>query len=397
MRPPASRAIIHLDMDAFYASVEVLDNPALKGQPVIVGGPSKRGVVSAASYEARKFGVHSAQPIVTAHRLCPQGVFLPVRMRRYKEVSQKIFEIFRRFTPLVEPLSLDEAFLDVTGSTALFGTSVEVAREIRRLVREEIGLTVSAGVAGSKLVAKIASDLNKPDGLTVVPPDGAASFLAPLPMGKLWGVGRATQKSLSLLGVETIGHLAAMPIDIMEKRFGRHGRQLVLLAQGLDNREVSPEREIKSIGAEETYPVDIVDVESAKRELLWLTTRVSRRLRRQGLLCRTVTLKVKYSDFHQITRAESLTRATEDARQIFGSLGRLVPKTGVGLRPVRLLGVSLSGLISGDEDPAPGLFEELRPSPRPHQLNQALDRIVARYGERAILPATLVEDDQTGD
>ncbi|MBF0528319.1 MAG: DNA polymerase IV [Deltaproteobacteria bacterium] len=393
MSSPTHKSIIHLDMDAFYASVEVLDHPDLKGRPVIVGGSTNRGVVSAASYEARKYGVHSALPIVTARRLCPHGVFLPVRMSRYKEISTCIFEIFRRFTPLVEPLSLDEAFLDVTASAALFGSAVEIAQEIRRLVRTEIGLTVSAGVAPSKLVAKIASDLNKPDGLTIIAPQNVSSFMSSLPLTKLWGVGRATQKALNLLGMETVGDVARAPRQLLERRFGPHGRQLKLLAQGFDERDVNPEREIKSIGAEETYPVDLLDIEAARRELLWLTTRVSRRLRRNGFICRTVTLKVKYSDFTQITRAESLPRPTDESKQIYQSLGRLIAKTAVGQRPVRLLGVSLSGLTAPEEAEAPSLFEELRPSSRPHQLNQALDRITQKYGERAILPATLLKED----
>ena len=215
------KAIIHLDMDAFYAAVEVLDNPSLKGKPVIVGGSKKRGVVSSASYEAREFGVHSAQPMATAMRLCPKGIFLPVRMSRYKEVSEQIFEIFCRFTPLVEPLSVDEAFLDVTGSIGLFGPSEEVAKMIKRAVVEEIGITVSAGVATSKFVAKIASDLGKPDGLTVVAEDNVRAFLEPLPIDKLWGVGKATQKALALLGVQTIGDLSRLPLDLLERNFGR--------------------------------------------------------------------------------------------------------------------------------------------------------------------------------
>ena len=289
--------IIHLDMDAFYASVETLDNPELKGKPVIVGGTRERGVVSAASYEARDFGVHSAQPIATARRLCPHGVFLPVRMARYKAVSDRIFDIFRRFTPLVEPLSLDEAFLDVTGSIQLFGHPEKIAADIRRLVKTEIGLTVSGGVAPTKLVAKIASDMDKPDGLTVVPPDGVRDFLDPLPIKKLWGVGRATQRILSQLGVETFGDLARMSPDLLEKKLGKHGRDLNRLSRGLDDRSVNPEREVKSIGAEDTLFPDITGEPQAKRELLRLAVRVSRRMRRHGFLSRTITLKVKYSDF----------------------------------------------------------------------------------------------------
>src|SRR5210317_961733 len=214
------RSIIHLDMDAFYASVEELDNPELKGKPVIVGGSSMRGVVSAASYEARKYKIHSAMPIVQAKRLCPHGVFLPVRMKRYREISNKVFSIFHKYTPLVEPLSLDEAFLDVTSSGRLFGTAEEIAGQIRKQVYAEIGLTISAGVATSKLVAKIASDINKPDGLTIVPAGSEAEFLAPLPIKRLWGVGKKTQETLVLLGVHTIGDIASFPEKLLAQKFG---------------------------------------------------------------------------------------------------------------------------------------------------------------------------------
>ncbi|MEW6266392.1 MAG: DNA polymerase IV [Thermodesulfobacteriota bacterium] len=389
------RTIIHLDMDAFYASVEALDNPDLKGRPVIVGGTSHRGVVSAASYEARKYGIHSSQPMVAARRLCPQAVFLPPRMKRYQEVSSRIFEIFRRFTPLVEPLSLDEAFLDVTGSERLFGPAPVIAEEIRRLVRTEIGLTVSAGVGPSKLVAKIASDLNKPDGLTVVPPEKAAAFLAALPIQKLWGVGRATRKALSLLGVETIGDLSRMPPDLLGRKFGQHGRQLGWLAQGQDHREVEPEREVKSIGAEETFLTDILDLKSVRRELLWLAIRVSRRLRRHGFRSRTVTLKVKYDDFTQVSRAETLPRLTDEARAVYETGLRLLARTDLGRRPARLLGLSLSGLVMDEDEPQADLFEH-KPmgAGRIRDLERALDKITSKFGEDSILPATLLEEDE---
>jgi DNA polymerase-4 len=234
---PASRRIIHLDMDAFYASVEVLDEPALQGRPVIVGGVTGRGVVSAASYEARKFGVHSAQPMATARRLCPGGVFLPVRMSRYRELSREILRLFQTFTPLVEPLSIDEAFLDVTGSLRIFGSAEEIARQIKGRVLTETGLTVSAGVAPNKFLAKIASDLEKPDGLTVVPPDRVQEFLDPLPIERLWGVGPATRKELGLLGVAAIGDLRRLPAALLEKRLGESGRRLAALSLGLDGRE----------------------------------------------------------------------------------------------------------------------------------------------------------------
>ncbi|RPH86328.1 MAG: DNA polymerase IV, partial [Desulfobacteraceae bacterium] len=266
-REPVSqnRRIIHLDMDAFYASVEVLDDPSLKGKPVIVGGDFRRGVVSAASYEARAFGVHSAQPIATARRLCPQGVFLPVRMVRYQEISKKIFSLFSFFTPLVEPLSIDEAFLDITASVRLFGPPEEMARKIKASIRENTGLSLSAGVAPNKFLAKIASALHKPDGLTVVPPEGIRAFLDPLPIGRLWGVGEATRKDLARFNVNTIGDLSRLPLALLEKKFGEHGRRLSELARGIDDREVQTDHEIKSVGQEETFDADLLELEVFKK------------------------------------------------------------------------------------------------------------------------------------
>ncbi len=373
------RKIIHLDMDAFYASVEVLDNPELKGKPVIVGGSRKRGVVSSASYEARKFGIHSAQPMAKAMRLCPQGIFLPVRMRRYKEVSDQVFEIFHRFTPLVEPLSIDEAFLDVTGSTQLFGEPEAIAKKIKKSVKEEIGLTVSAGVAPSKLIAKIASDLNKPDGLTVVPPEKVKEFLEPLPIEKLWGVGRETQKTLSLLGVGTIGELSRLPLEILKAKFGKHGAELHLLSRGIDESEVQPEREVKSISREETYEEDIYDLERAKRELLSLAFKVARKLRAEGLAGKRVTLKVKYSNFVQITRSLTLPEATDDGREIFRNSLLLLKKTEVGYKAVRLLGISLSNLSIPGKERQLSLFEKPVSQQKSKRLNLALDRICLLY------------------
>ena len=273
------KTIIHLDMDAFYPAVEVLDNPGLKGKPVIVGGTKGRGVVSSASYEARKFGVHSAQPMAKAQRLCPHGIFLQVRMSRYAELSDQIFKIFHRFTSLVEPLSIDEAFLDVTGSTRLFGDPVEMAKKIKQVVREETGLTVSAGVAPSKFVAKIASDIDKPDGLTVVPPEKVREFLDPLPIGKMWGVGKVTQKTLAQLNIHTFRDLSRVPVEILEKKFGKYGPRMHELSMGIDDRDVVTYQEAKSIGNEETFYEDILDIDLARKELLALASKVARRLR----------------------------------------------------------------------------------------------------------------------
>ncbi|RJX35429.1 MAG: DNA polymerase IV [Desulfurivibrio sp.] len=385
-----TRDIIHLDLDAFYASVEVLDNPTLKGLPVIVGGSSDRGVVSAASYESRAFGVHSALAIVIARRLCPQGIFLPVRMSRYAEVSEQVMAVFRQYTPWVEQISVDEAFLDVTGCQSLFGSAVEIAGQIRSRVRAEIGLTVSAGVAGCKLVAKIASDLNKPDGLTVVPHGREAEFLAPLPIKRLWGVGRKTQTALRLLGVQTIGDLTRFSLDFLEKKFGQHGRHMYFCARGLDERPVECSHCTKSIGNEETFDQDLTDLQQIRKELLRLATRVGERLRRHHFTGRAVTLKVKYHDFISISRSLTLTRPTNDSRELYQAALSLLPRTQAGSKPVRLVGIAVDKL---QDDSLPRQLDLFGGKKTDRQeLNRALDRINARFGAHTIKPATLTDD-----
>lgn len=383
--------IIHLDMDAFYPSVEVLDNPQLRGQPVIVGGSRQRGVVSSASYEARKYGVHSAQPMATAMRLCPNGIVLPVRMARYKEVSEHVFEIFHIFTPLVEPLSIDEAFLDVTGSTRLFGSPVEIAKKIKQMVAEKTGLTISAGVAPSKFVAKIASDMEKPDGLTVVPADKVRTFLDPLPINKMWGVGKVTQKALSRLGILTFKDLSQMSVAVLEKNFGKHGIHMHRLSMGLDERDVVTSHDVKSIGHENTYSEDILDVESAKRELLSLANRVARRMRRKGFEGKTITLKVKYHDFVQITRSVTLHRRTNDSTEIYANICGLVEKTAVGKRPVRLLGISLSKLSDSGSGRQLSLFNHRTAKEKRKKLNKTLDSMFEKFGNKGIRPGSLID------
>lgn len=385
------REIIHLDMDAFYASVEVLDDPSLAGKPVIVGGSKERGVVTSASYEARPFGIHSAQPVAAAMRLCPHGVFLPVRMSRYKEVSEAVFEIFCRFTPLVEPLSIDEAFLDVTGSGRLFGSPEAIAREIKRLVREEVGLNVSAGIASTKFVAKIASDLGKPDGLVRVAHEETKAFLASLPITRLWGVGKATFKALKRLSVTTIGDLSRIPAERLRRDFGKHGEQLHLLSKGIDARHVEPHRPVKSIGREETFPEDLTNREALNRGLLSLATRVARRVRRHGLTGKTVTLKVKYSDFTLITRSATLDTTTSDATAIYTTCRELLEKTEAGGRPVRLLGIYLSRLTAPHQDGQMSLLEDEGARRRRQQLHDALDRLAERFGEDAVVPGMLLD------
>lgn len=390
-QPPRTRVILHLDMDAFYASVELLDNPALRGQPIIVGGASHRGVVSAASYEARKFGVHSALPMVTARRLCPQGIFLPVRMARYQEVSEQIFAIFHRFTSMVEPLSLDEAFLDVTGSLALFGSGPKIAETIRQLVRQETGLTVSAGVASNKLVAKIASDLDKPNGLTVVQAGHEQAFLAPLAIGRLWGVGKTTEKRLGLMGVRTIGDLVRLSVNMLETTFGQTGSWLHQSAQGLDNRPVQPSREAKSLGNEETFDTDLLDYARIRQELLALANKVGGRLRRHGLMGRAITLKIRYHDFTTQTRSHTLETPTNDHGEIFTQTLELLKKTEAGRCPVRLLGVSLANLAPTTGAAQMHLFDDQGKTRKRAKVNAALDAIQDRFGGQAILPATLLK------
>jgi DNA polymerase-4 len=389
---PVRKSVIHLDMDAFYPSVEVLDNPSLKGKPVIVGGTRGRGVVSSASYEARKFGIHSAQPMATAIRLCPQGIFLPVRMGRYVEVSRSIFSIFYRFTPLVEPLSIDEAFLDVTASTRLFGTPAEIAMNIKESVVAETGLSVSAGVAPSKFVAKIASDMDKPDGLTVVPPEGVSEFLDPLPVNRMWGVGKRTQEALRRMNIHTFEDLRRTPVEALERRFGKHGLKMHQLSMGIDERDVVPEHEAKSIGHEETYLKDIPDVETARRELLSLAVEVARRMRREGVVGRGLTLKVKYNDFVLVTRSVTLSGPTDDGPEIYSEACRLLERTAVGKRPVRLLGISLSHLSPAICEGQLPLFREGGKSQRRKELNRALDSLYEKFGRGSVRPGTLMEE-----
>ena len=369
----------------------MLDNPALRGKPVIVGGSRNRGVVSAASYEAREFGIRSAMPMAEAMRRCPDGAFLPPRMARYREVSDSIFAIFARYTPLVEPLSLDEAFLDVTACRNLFGTAAEIARRIKAEVRTETGLTVSAGVAASKLVAKIASDLHKPDGLTVVDPGTESAFLAPLPVEKLWGVGPTTRKSLALLGVNTIGDCCRLTPELLTSKFGKLGSYLYQAARGMDCRPVEPEQEIKSIGHEETFSTDLTDPAIIHKELLALAERVAQRLRQYGRRGRALTLKVKYADFKQISRSITLPEATDDAGEIRRHIGLLLKKTEVGEKPVRLLGITLAQLQGDLETMQLPLFAEPTAPGKQRQLNQAMDAIKEKFGCSIIRPGSLLK------
>jgi DNA polymerase-4 len=397
------RTILHLDLDAFYASVEQLDDPSLRGRPVIVGGPSRRGVVCAASYEARRFGVRSAMPTARARKLCPDGVFLPPRFERYGELSHRVFEIYRRYTPLVEPLSLDEAFLDVTASRSLHGGGADIARAVKQAVRAESGLAVSAGIAEVKLAAKIATDLGKPDGLVEVPQGGVAAFLAPLPVARLWGVGHVTEEALRRIGVATIGDLAATPDVALAAAIGAtHAHDLKALARGEDPREVVPDEAAKSIGAEDTFGEDLQGAEAIGRELLSQAGRVGRRLRAAGVSGRVVTLKVKYADFTLVTRRVTLERPTDDDRAILAAARGLLARVEVD-RPVRLTGISVSGFAeeaergqlelfgAGGAPAAAGAEAEAREAGRRKALNAALDALAERFGKGAVEPADLRE------
>jgi len=396
MQVVETNSIIHLDLDAFYASVEQLDDPTLRGRPIIVGGPSSRGVVCAASYEARRFGVHSAMPTARARRLCPDGVFLPPRFGRYGELSDRVFAVYRRYTPLVEPLSLDEAFLDVTHSRALHGPGPEIAAAIRRAVRDETGLAVSAGVAEVKLAAKIASDLAKPDGLLAVPPGGVRAFLAPLPVWRIWGVGRVTEEALRRLGIATVGDLAGADGVALSRALGSAGPALIALARGEDLREVVPDGRARSVGSEDTFEEDLEGEEALLPHLREQAERVARRLRGAGLAGRTVTLKLKYADFSSVTRRCTLEAPTADGRALYDAARAQLARADL-TRPVRLCGITSSGFEAGGEAQL-GLFAPpAEPgAERRRALNAAIDALAERFGERTVRPASAAGERSIG-
>ncbi len=389
---PGPRTILHLDLDAFYASVEQLDDPALRGRPVIVAGPSRRGVVCAASYEARRSGVRSAMPTARARRLCPEAAVIAPRFERYQELSERVFDLYRRYTPLVEPLSLDEAFLDVTASRALHGPGRAIAARVKREVRAEVGLTVSAGVADVKLAAKIASDLGKPDGLVEVPTGGTRAFLAPLPVARLWGVGKVTEAALTAAGIHRIGQLAVAPEPLLARAVGPGpARDLRALARGEDPREVVADEEARSVGAEDTFEEDLRGRDALLPRLLGQAERVARRLREAEKRARTVTVKLKYADFEEVTRRCTLAAATDDGREIFAAARAQLERADLD-RPVRLTGVSASGLDGAPEQL--GLFEGAGSAARRRALNAAVDALEARFGRGAVRPATLREGER---
>lgn len=385
--PSRPRTVLHVDMDAFYAAVEQRDRPELRGRPVVVGGPpGGRGVVSAASYEARRYGIHSAMPIARAVRLCSEAVFLPVDHERYARESERIMALLGEVSPLVEPVSIDEAFVDVTASAALLGDGAAIARRLKERIRGETGLTASVGVAASKFVAKVASDLQKPDGLVVVPAGAEGAFLDPLPIARLWGVGRATAAELEAMGVRTIGQLRRLPPAALAARFGAQGPALLALARGEDDRPVEPWSPPKSMGAEETFPADHRDPARLRATLRAQAERVARELRRGGVAGATVTLKLRFADFTTLTRSRGV-EPTQDGLRLYREAVRLLER--IALRdPVRLIGLSVSSLGPAGR----GQLSLLDPdAPRRERLARAVDRLVERYGEGAIEPASLRE------
>ena len=338
------RKIIHIDMDAFYASVEQRDNPELKGKPIIVGGsPEGRGgVVATASYEARKYGVRSAMPSKTALRLCPSAIFIIPRFAAYKDVSEKIRAIFHRYTDLVEPLSLDEAYLDVTNDKLGVGSAIDIAKQIRQAIHEELQLTASAGVSINKFVAKMASDINKPDGLAFIGPSAIEGFMEKLPVEKFYGVGKVTAEKMKSMGMHTGADLKKLTKNEMTRQFGKVGNFYYNIVRGIDDRAVEPHRETKSVSAEDTFPYDLTDTEEMYKAIDQLAATVARRAQHNDLKGRTVTLKIKYSDFKQITRNFSLSEHVDDAETISATARKLLDGTEPGDKFIRLLGVGIS-------------------------------------------------------
>ncbi len=372
-----ARAIIHVDMDAFFASVEQLDNPQYRHLPVIVGGSANRGVVAAASYEVRKYGVFSAMPIAQALRRCPQAVILPVRMDRYREVSARVFRIFREITPEVEGLSLDEAFLDVTGSLALFGSIEKIGENIRMRILEETGLQASVGMAHNKYLAKLASDAGKPRGFVHVPADGVRAFLDPMPVKRIWGIGKQTLPKIQQLGILTIGQLRKADPVVLAQVLGKRTAHFIALARGEDERKVIASRADKSMSREVTFDTDIVKSRELFSELQRQAESVTRRLRSQGLLARTIQVKIRDSRFRTVTRSRSLATPTSSTDLVFKQARQLLQSWLEDHlnTPVRLLGVGVSGLESPD---ARGISYDLQSQ---KALDRTLDEIKQKYGE----------------
>jgi len=378
------RQIIHVDMDAFYASIEQLDNPEFKGKPVIVGGdPKGRGVVSAASYEARKFGVHSAIPMAAAIRLCPHAIVLPVRMERYVQVSQQIHAIFEQYTPLVEPVSLDEAFLDVTGSTKLFGSGEQIGLAIKREIKGELKLTASVGVAPNKFLAKLASDMKKPDGFVVITEQNKQKILDPLPVSKIWGVGKVTEQALQSYAILTIAQLRQTPLEKLRAIVGNFAPVLLQLACGIDESKVEPVRCAKSLSSEQTFATDVQDEKVLLSALLNQVEEVAQRLRAAKLRAKTVTVKLRYGDFRTITRSNTFDTATNTTAALWQAASAIFHKwQAEPAGPLRLIGFAASGLVKEDTGQQL-LFPDLKEE-KEKRLDQAVDKIKNRYGEDSL-------------
>ena len=380
----AGRQIIHVDMDAFYASVEQLDNTDLAGKAVIVGGhPKKRGVVSAASYQARKFGVHSAMPMSQAVRLCPHAIVLPARMKRYVELSRQIHAIFQKFTPQIEPIALDEAFLDVTGSQQLLGSAEKIGRDIKLQIKEQLGLVASVGIAGNKFLAKLASDLDKPDGFVIITDENKQQILDPLGVSKIWGIGKVTEQALKSKGITTIRQLREASPDILYAIFKDQTPHILRLAQGIDNRQVESNREAKSISSEQTFAADITDKDILLGVLLNQVEDVAQRLRANDLEARTITLKLRYDDFRTVTRSTTFACPTnttktlwQQAREVFVKWHKKSPG------PLRLLGFGASGLQKGGAGQQM-LFAEPKQQ-KQERLDKACDEIRGKFGHDAL-------------
>lgn len=383
--------VLHVDMDAFYASATLLSHPELVGTPVIIGG-GNRGVVLSATYEARRFGVASAMPMARARRLCPQAVVLPPEHSLYASISAAVMEVFRSVTPVVEPLSLDEAFLDVSGALRRLGSPMTIGQQIRDTVHDEQGITCSVGVAPTKFVAKLASGLAKPDGMVVVPRDEVVPFVQQLPVGALWGVGDRTEEALLRLGLRTVADIAHTPLETLVRGLGdATGHHLHELSWGRDPRSVEREVREKSVGSDETFEADIDDAAEIHRRLLGLSERTVARMRAAGLTGRTVTLKVRFSDFTTITRAKTLREPTDSGRAVHTAAVALFDALGLQRARIRLVGVRMTGLVDVAEAPIQGVIGE--PEHGWRDADKAVDRARSRFGSGAVRPASLVERD----
>jgi DNA polymerase IV len=383
-------SILHVDMDAFYALASLLSRPELKGTPVIIAGGGNRGVVLSATYEARAFGVASAMPIARARRLCPQATVVAPDYARYERISAAVMAVFASVTPIVEPLSLDEAFLDVSGARRRLGSPRQIAQRIRDTIADEQGITCSVGVATTKFVAKLASALAKPDGLLVVPDAEVVGFLHQLPVGALWGVGDRTEEALQRLGLHTVADIAHTPVDTLRRALGDNaGPALYALAWGRDSRPVMPTRRERSIGADETFSFDVDDPAYIRRELLKLSDRTAARVRAAGMVGRRITIKVRFSDFTTITRSKTLRDPTDVSRDIYATALALFDALGLQRARLRLVGVRMEGLMDADQAPVQGLLDE--PEHGWRDADRAVDQASARFGAGVVRPASLVE------